>query len=153
MHLQDSYPIVVTEHLSSCRDFYRRWCGREEHQRVVVGLAIVGRIEGRHLDLVAHPAHQRRASVDRWCPRARRIVRAMAQHLRYAPRRAARRLRTLVRTARGGMPRMTQGLYAGNRHVPMTTARHVACGDVASLASRKTIRRMPVSMRCSVDVA
>lgn len=25
MHLQDFYPIVVTEHLASCRDFYRRW--------------------------------------------------------------------------------------------------------------------------------
>lgn len=25
MQLQDFYPIVVTEHLLACRDFYRRW--------------------------------------------------------------------------------------------------------------------------------
>jgi catechol 2,3-dioxygenase-like lactoylglutathione lyase family enzyme len=29
MHLQDFYPIVVTEHLAHCRDFYRRWFGLE----------------------------------------------------------------------------------------------------------------------------
>jgi len=29
MQLQDFYPIVVTEHLASCRDFYRRWFGLE----------------------------------------------------------------------------------------------------------------------------
>lgn len=29
MQLQDFYPIVVTEHLVSCRDFYRRWFGLE----------------------------------------------------------------------------------------------------------------------------
>ncbi len=27
MQLQDFYPIVVTEHLTGCRDFYRRWFG------------------------------------------------------------------------------------------------------------------------------
>ena len=27
MRLQDFYPIIVTEHLSSCRDFYRDWFG------------------------------------------------------------------------------------------------------------------------------
>ena len=25
MQLQDFYPIIVTEHLGTCRDFYRRW--------------------------------------------------------------------------------------------------------------------------------
>jgi len=25
MQLQDFYPIIVTEHLGACRDFYRRW--------------------------------------------------------------------------------------------------------------------------------
>ena len=25
MQLQDFYPIIVTEHLLACRDFYRRW--------------------------------------------------------------------------------------------------------------------------------
>jgi catechol 2,3-dioxygenase-like lactoylglutathione lyase family enzyme len=25
MQLQDFYPILVTEHLAACRDFYRRW--------------------------------------------------------------------------------------------------------------------------------
>ena len=25
MRLQSFYPIVVTEHLTACRDFYRRW--------------------------------------------------------------------------------------------------------------------------------
>jgi catechol 2,3-dioxygenase-like lactoylglutathione lyase family enzyme len=25
MQLQDFYPIIVTEHITSCRDFYRRW--------------------------------------------------------------------------------------------------------------------------------
>ncbi len=25
MRLQDFYPIVVTEHLAACRDFYGRW--------------------------------------------------------------------------------------------------------------------------------
>ena len=25
MQLQDFYPIIVTEHLHACRDFYRRW--------------------------------------------------------------------------------------------------------------------------------
>jgi catechol 2,3-dioxygenase-like lactoylglutathione lyase family enzyme len=29
MQLQDFYPIVVTEHLTSCRDFYLRWFGLE----------------------------------------------------------------------------------------------------------------------------
>jgi len=27
MQLQDFYPIVVTEHLAGCRDFYGRWFG------------------------------------------------------------------------------------------------------------------------------
>ena len=25
MQLQDVYPIIVTEHVVRCRDFYRRW--------------------------------------------------------------------------------------------------------------------------------
>lgn len=29
MRLQDFYPIVVTEQLAGCRDFYRRWFGLE----------------------------------------------------------------------------------------------------------------------------
>jgi len=29
MQLQDFYPIIVTEHVASCRDFYRRWFGLE----------------------------------------------------------------------------------------------------------------------------
>lgn len=29
MQLQDFYPIVITEHLIACRDFYRRWFGFE----------------------------------------------------------------------------------------------------------------------------
>jgi catechol 2,3-dioxygenase-like lactoylglutathione lyase family enzyme len=29
MRLQDFYPIVVTEHLRPCRDFYRAWFGME----------------------------------------------------------------------------------------------------------------------------
>jgi catechol 2,3-dioxygenase-like lactoylglutathione lyase family enzyme len=29
MRLQSFYPIVVTEHLTACRDFYRRWFGLE----------------------------------------------------------------------------------------------------------------------------
>jgi catechol 2,3-dioxygenase-like lactoylglutathione lyase family enzyme len=29
MQLQDFYPIVVTEHVAGCRDFYRRWFGLE----------------------------------------------------------------------------------------------------------------------------
>ena len=29
MQLQGFYPIVVTEHLVACRDFYRRWFGLE----------------------------------------------------------------------------------------------------------------------------
>jgi catechol 2,3-dioxygenase-like lactoylglutathione lyase family enzyme len=29
MQLQDFYPIVVTEDLTACRDFYRRWFGLE----------------------------------------------------------------------------------------------------------------------------
>ena len=29
MQLQDFYPIVVTEQLASCRNFYRRWFGLE----------------------------------------------------------------------------------------------------------------------------
>ena len=31
MQLQDFYPIIVTEHLGACRDFYHRWF---EHQVV-----------------------------------------------------------------------------------------------------------------------
>jgi catechol 2,3-dioxygenase-like lactoylglutathione lyase family enzyme len=27
MRLQDAYPIVVTDKLAECRDFYTRWCG------------------------------------------------------------------------------------------------------------------------------
>ncbi len=29
MNLQDFYPIVVTERLTDCRDFYQRWFGLE----------------------------------------------------------------------------------------------------------------------------
>src|SRR5712692_6342386 len=29
MRLRSFYPIVVTEHLTTCRDFYRRWFGLE----------------------------------------------------------------------------------------------------------------------------
>jgi catechol 2,3-dioxygenase-like lactoylglutathione lyase family enzyme len=29
MRLQTFYPIVVTEQLTACRDFYRRWFGLE----------------------------------------------------------------------------------------------------------------------------
>ena len=29
MRLQDFYPIIVTEHVAPCRDFYRRWFGMQ----------------------------------------------------------------------------------------------------------------------------
>ena len=29
MELQDSYPVVVTDELRACRDFYSRWFGFE----------------------------------------------------------------------------------------------------------------------------
>jgi uncharacterized glyoxalase superfamily protein PhnB len=57
MRLQDFYPIIVTEHLVPCRDFYRAWFGME----VVFEASwfvLLASSEGRPASLAfMHPSH------------------------------------------------------------------------------------------------
>ncbi len=56
MQLQDFYPIVVTEHVARCRDFYRRWFGLQ----VVFEASwfvLLGASEGRASLAFMHPSH------------------------------------------------------------------------------------------------
>lgn len=57
MQLQDFYPIIVTEHLGACRDFYHRWFGLEVVFEAT-WFALLGTSEGRGASLAfMHPAH------------------------------------------------------------------------------------------------
>jgi uncharacterized glyoxalase superfamily protein PhnB len=56
MHLQDFYPIVVTEHLTPCRDFYRRWFGLEVSFEAS-WFILLGATNGKASLAFMHPSH------------------------------------------------------------------------------------------------
>ena len=57
MQLQDFYPIVVTEHLAACRDFYRRWFELEVAFEST-WFVLLGRSQGSRASLAfMHPTH------------------------------------------------------------------------------------------------
>lgn len=56
MQLQDFYPIVVTEHLAACRDFYRRWFGLDVVFQAS-WFVLMGAREGRGSLAFMHPDH------------------------------------------------------------------------------------------------
>lgn len=59
MRLQDFYPIVVTEHLAACRDFYGRWFDLD----IVFQASwcvLLGARESRGSLAFMHPDHPRR---------------------------------------------------------------------------------------------
>jgi catechol 2,3-dioxygenase-like lactoylglutathione lyase family enzyme len=55
--LQDFYPIVVTEHLIRCRDFYRRWFGLEVAFEASWFVLLKAAAEGKASIAFMHPAH------------------------------------------------------------------------------------------------
>ena len=57
MLLQDFYPIVVTEHLVRCRDFYRRWFGLEVAFEASWFVLLKAAAEGKASIAFMHPAH------------------------------------------------------------------------------------------------
>ena len=57
MQLQDFYPIVVTEHVTSCRDFYRRWFGLEVAFEASWFILLNAGAGGRASLAFMHPAH------------------------------------------------------------------------------------------------
>ena len=56
MQLQDFYPIVVTEHLVACRDFYGRWFGLDVVFQAS-WFVLMGAREGRGSLAFMHPGH------------------------------------------------------------------------------------------------
>ena len=56
MRLQDFYPIIVTEHLLACRDFYRRWFELEVAFEAT-WFILLGAPEGRASLALMHPSH------------------------------------------------------------------------------------------------
>ena len=57
MQLQDFYPIIVTEHLPACRDFYRRWFEFEVAFEAT-WFVLLGTTAGRRATLAfMHPSH------------------------------------------------------------------------------------------------
>ena len=56
MQLQDFYPIVVTEHLAACRDFYGRWFGLDVVFQAS-WFVLLGSGEGRASLAFMHPDH------------------------------------------------------------------------------------------------
>ena len=56
MQLQDFYPIIVTEHLAACRDFYRRWFELEVAFEAT-WFALLGTPSGRASLAFMHPSH------------------------------------------------------------------------------------------------
>jgi catechol 2,3-dioxygenase-like lactoylglutathione lyase family enzyme len=56
MQLQDFYPIVVTEHLVACRDFYRRWFELEVAFEAS-WFVLLGTPGGRASLAFMHPSH------------------------------------------------------------------------------------------------
>jgi catechol 2,3-dioxygenase-like lactoylglutathione lyase family enzyme len=57
MQLQDFYPIIVTEHLRACRDFYRRWFELEVVFEATWFVLLGGRGFGRATLAFMHPSH------------------------------------------------------------------------------------------------
>lgn len=57
MQLQDFYPIVVTEQLAGCRDFYRRWFGLEVAFEASWFVLLSARAGGKASLAFMHPAH------------------------------------------------------------------------------------------------
>ena len=56
MHIQDFYPIIVTEHVARCRDFYGKWFAFQ----VVFEASwfvLLGASEGRASLAFMHPSH------------------------------------------------------------------------------------------------
>ena len=57
MQLQDFYPIVVTEHVARCRDFYQRWFGLEVSFEASWFVLLGARPVGRASLAFMHPSH------------------------------------------------------------------------------------------------
>ncbi|MDQ3697792.1 MAG: VOC family protein [Gemmatimonadota bacterium] len=57
MELQDFYPIVVTEHLAGCRDFYRQWFGLEVAFEASWFVLLKSGEEGKASIAFMHPTH------------------------------------------------------------------------------------------------
>lgn len=57
MQLQDFYPIVVTEELTGCRDFYRRWFGLEVVFEASWFVLLGTGAGGRAIVAFMHPSH------------------------------------------------------------------------------------------------
>jgi catechol 2,3-dioxygenase-like lactoylglutathione lyase family enzyme len=57
VRLQDWYPIVVTEHLGACRDFYRRWFGFEVVFEASWFVLLGSPEAGRATVAFMHPSH------------------------------------------------------------------------------------------------
>lgn len=57
MQLQDFYPIIVTEHLAGCRDFYRRWFGLEVAFEASWFVLLSAGASGRASLAFMHPDH------------------------------------------------------------------------------------------------
>jgi catechol 2,3-dioxygenase-like lactoylglutathione lyase family enzyme len=57
MQLQDFYPIIVTEHLGACRDFYRRWFELEVVFEASWFVLLGTRGSGRANLAFMHPSH------------------------------------------------------------------------------------------------
>jgi len=57
MHLQDFYPIVVTEHMTDCRDFYRRWFELEVVFEASWFVLLGTGAGGRAIVAFMHPRH------------------------------------------------------------------------------------------------
>jgi ADP-ribosylglycohydrolase len=57
MRLQDFYPIVVTEELTGCRDFYRRWFGLEVVFEASWFVLLGTGAGGRAIVAFMHPSH------------------------------------------------------------------------------------------------
>jgi catechol 2,3-dioxygenase-like lactoylglutathione lyase family enzyme len=57
MQLQDFYPIVVTQQLIGCRDFYRRWFGLEVVFEASWVVLLGAGADGRASLAFMHPSH------------------------------------------------------------------------------------------------
>lgn len=57
MQLQEAYPIIVTEHLGACRDFYRRWFQLEVIFEASWFVLLGAAESGRATLAFMHPSH------------------------------------------------------------------------------------------------
>ena len=57
MKMVDSYPVLVTEKLVECRDFYRRWFGFEVGFEADWFVLLSGGVEGPASLALMHPEH------------------------------------------------------------------------------------------------